>query len=590
MKNIFHLLLLILLIGMSISCDDKNFLEETETTDLSYETVFADSTYTVGFLTEIYRDIGFDTDPGRFSTIYVTFGGLQGACDEVEFRASSTITTDVLFATGTVNPVIVSDDAWGKPYVNIRRVNVFLKNVDKAPLSTARKTVYKAEARFLRAWYYSVLLKHYGGIPLIGDVIYESADEIKTTRDTYKDCVDYIVSECDAAAQDLATKPSGRNYGRVGSGACKALKARVLLYAASPLFNGSNFAPENYPKEIVGYPSPDPDRWRLAMEAAREVIGLNVYRLFVKHTNDDGNAEPGWGFYALFSGADWVIDGAEDGTIFELQEVKGQKYHKLFQPPSRGGGAGGFAYQDLVDCFPMRNGKAITDPTSGYDPNAPYANRDPRFNISITHDQTPLQNGATANVPVNTYLKEDYSPYDGDAVHTGTPTGYYVNKMQHRKTAANYFVGVAQSRPLIRYAEVLLNFAEAANEYAGPSDEIYEALKNIRERAGIYAGVDGMYGLKQGMDQDEMREVIRNERRIELAIEGHRFWDVRRWMIAEETDNKTMTGMEIRRVGNQKTYTRYNVRSHVFRKAMYLWPIPYKEISKSPDLLQNPHY
>jgi hypothetical protein len=103
-------------------------------------------------------------------------------------------------------------------------------------------------------------------------------------------------------------------------------------------------------------------------------------------------------------------------------------------------------------------------------------------------------------------------------------------------------------------------------------------------------GADGLYGLKANMDQIEMRQAIRDERRIELALEGYRFWDVRRWMIAEETENKTFTGLEVRKVGNKKTYTRFNIRPHVFRKAMYYWPIPYKEISKSPGLIQNPYY
>jgi hypothetical protein len=263
----------------------------------------------------------------------------------------------------------------------------------------------------------------------------------------------------------------------------------------------------------------------------------------------------------------------------------------LFNPPSRGGNGGGFDYQDLVDAFPMKNGKAVTDPTSGYNEEDPYANRDPRFFYSICYDQHPMYNQGIKNIPVNTFLKEDRTPYDQDAVYTGTPTGYYICKMQHFNGAsANWWIEPPQSRPQIRYAEILLNYAEAANEWSGPSPEIYSALKEIRERAGIDPGNDEMYGLKPGMTYEEMQEAIRAERRIELAFEGHRFFDVRRWMIAPQTDSQIMTGMEVRMVGEKKTYTRFNVRQHIWRPAMYFWPIPYKETSKSPNLVQNPYY
>lgn len=584
MKSIFYSLFLLLMLGISVSCEENNFLDETATTDLNIDVVFSDSTYTVGFLTEIYRDVGFDTDPGRFSNIYTLFGGMQGACDEVEYRASSTITTDVLFARGTVNPVIIATDAWEKPYQNIRRVNILLKNIDRSPLSAGKKKTYKAEARFLRAWYYFVMVKHYGGVPLIGDTVYQNSEEIEPVRNTFEDCINYITSECDAAAHDLIIKPTGREYGRVGAGACKALKARALLYAASKLYNGSDYAPEGFPKELLGYPTYDHERWRLAMEAALDVIRLNVYSLYV-----DNGEEPGRGFYRLFVAADWANEGSTKGTIFEYQARKSLRYQQLFNPPSRGGGAGGFPYQDLVDAFPMMDGSKFDWNNPVHAAN-PYANRDPRFKNTIVHDQTPVQNGGTANVPVNTYLNEDGSPFDQDAVHTGTPTGYYICKMTHRLTSANWVAAPTQARPLMRYGEILLSYAEAANEYSGPSQDIYDALTAIRQRAGILPGTDGLYGLKANMNQEEMRQAIRDERRVELALEGYRFWDVRRWMIAEETENKMMTGLEVRKAGTKKTYTRFNIRPHVFRKAMYYWPIPYREISKSPDLIQNPYY
>lgn len=593
MKNIFYLFLLILAVWLPASCDDANFLDETQTTDLDYETVFSDSVYTVAFLQEIYRQAAFDVYPSRFivkdGLIETSYGGIQGACDEAEAKQISEITTDVQFATGTVNPVTVDAYTWKYAYENIRRVNVFLANVDKAPISAARRTIYKSEARFLRAHYYFILLKHYGGIPLIGDVVYSGPDDdIKTTRDTFEDCVKYIVQECNEAGRELQIKPKGRDYGRVGRGACMALKARTLLYAASPLFNEKNYAPGDYPKELVGYTAYDKERWKLAMEAAEEIISLDLYHPFVKQVNKDGNPERGFGYYATFLSGDFYKEGAQDAIIFELQTIKNVNLHQLYSPPSCGGNMkAGYPYQDLVNAYPMKNGKAIHEENSGYDDQNPYANRDPRLANTIVYDGSRLKSGSTDDHYIYTYLGTGATQ---DALYDGTPTGYYFRKACHREAAANYFIMPPQPIQIFRYAEVLLNYAEARNEYSGPSDEVYKALTAIREVAGIEPGDDELYGLKKDMNQDEMRVAIQNERRVEFAIEGHRFFDVRRWKIADKTDNKMMNGMEIRLNGDKKTYKEFGVRPHVFREAMYLFPIPDKEVSKSPDLIQNPYY
>ena len=162
----------------------------------------------------------------------------------------------------------------------------------------------------------------------------------------------------------------------------------------------------------------------------------------------------------------------------------------------------------------------------------------------------------------------------------------YTNKMMDPNAVANDFTLVSnRCWPLIRYAEILLNFAEAANEYDGPSAQVYSAVEAVRQRAGL-----NPYQLPVGLNQDQMRLVIQNERRIELAFEEHRFWDVRRWKIAEQTENIQTMGMEVDRNGNSVTYKPFEVRKRNFRPAMYLWPFPQSEVAKSPELLQNPGY
>jgi hypothetical protein len=580
------ILLAVVLGSMMLACQEASFLDDTQTTNLNEETVFADSTYATQFFFGIFEDIGFDSDPGRFSDGNTIFparsGGLDGASDEAEPRAIPFITTNVQFATGTVNSVIVSKDAWDVCYRNIRRTNLFLKHLDVTPFQPSLKTQLASETRFLRAWYYAILLKHYGGIPLIGDTVYSATDKIIAIRNTYQECVDYIVSECDQAAANLITRPVARDHGRIGAGACKALKARVLLYAASPLFNGSGFAPAPL-TEILGYPAADPNRWKIAAEAAQAVISLNAYQLHVNNS-----PTPGEGFYEEFVAKDFQSVNAHSGLILERVATDGNYEERLWQPPSRGGGQGGaYPYHDLVDAFGMANGKAITDATSGYDPQNPYANRDPRLDNSINHDQSIMPAVLLGpRVAIDIFLGNYQGRLSGqDAVRAGTPTGYYVNKMVHRVVVANGFIEGPASRPLMRYAEVLLNYAEAKNEFDGPTSEVYAAIEAIRERAGL-----SPFTLPAGLSKDAMREIIRNERRVELAFEGHRFFDVRRWMIADQTENQTMTGMEVVRNGSSASFNVFNVRKHNFREAMYFWPIPYSETAKSPELLQNPYY
>lgn len=573
-----RLALLLSLVGLFLfSCRETDFLDKTITTNLNEQTVFTDSTFAMQFFFGLYEDIGFDSDPGRFGA-----GGLDAASDETEPKPSSTITTGTQFATGTVNAVIVSRDAWDTPYKNIRKANQFLKHLDVIPLQPDLKAQLAAETRFLRAWYYSILLKHYGGIPLVGDTVYTAEDQIPAARNKYADCVQYIVSECDIAAEQLPVKRLAQEYGRIGSGICKALKSRVLLYAASPLYNGSGFAQEPL-TAILGYPVNNPDRWRLAEEAAKAVIALNTYSL---HSNN--SPTPGEGFYEEFVAKDFQSTNATGGIVFERVATDSRKEEELWQPPSRGGGQGGaWPYQELVDAFGMRNGKSITDPSSGYDPRNPYLNRDPRLSNSVNYDQSLMPASLFGpRVPIDIFLGNYKGKLAGqDAVHTGTLTGYYVNKMIKRDILANSFIAGPGSRPLIRYAEILLNYAEAANEFEGPVAGVYSAVESVRQRAGL-----SPFQLPVGLSKEAMREVIRNERRVEMAFEGHRFFDVRRWMIAETTDDRLMTGMEVVRNGEAVTYNLFNVRQHNFRKAMYFWPIPYTEVAKSPGLLQNPYY
>jgi hypothetical protein len=554
-----------------VSCKKGGFLAPTTSTNLTQNTVFADSSNTESFLANIYSHIGFSTNAVRFGN-----GGLDASSDEAEVgNTSVSVATD--WATGTINAGIVTDDAFNTCYTNIRAVNQLLKNLPAVPVKPATKTQLKAEARFLRAWYYFILLEHYGGVPLVGDTLYTYTNSIPVNRATFENSVNYIVSECNAAAASLPNAQTGVNYGRASKGSCLALISRVLLYAASPLYNGTTLA-SGATASLVGYPTADPARWQLAENAAAAVIALGSYSL-----NEDNTTTPGLGFQSLFP----MRPNTE--YIWQLMRPNGNDdLEAVWDPPSRSGGGGAYPYQELVDAFPMSNGLAITDPNSGYDPNNPYANRDPRLGYTVMHDQTilPVRLG-TGFAPINVYLGTYNGVASGsDAVYAGTPTGYYTNKMlDPNADATDLYHTTNRCLPLIRYAEILLNYAEAANEYEGPTTNVYQAIEKVRKRAGL-----NPYQLPAGLSKADMRLAIQNERRIELAFEGHRFWDVRRWMIADVTQNQQMTGMEVDRTNTTVAYKRFNVRKHNFRQAMYLWPFPQGEVAKSTQLVQNPGY
>jgi len=592
-----------MILGM-VSCKKDSFLGQTTTTNLTQTTIFSDSAYAEGFLANIYSNAGFATSPSRFtyvtsSNATIPCGGLDAACDESE--TSHTYSTAALeFAIGSVNagnvkPTATSDDAYNTCYTQIRAVNQLFKNISTVPIKAANKAQMVAEGRFLRAWYYFILLEHYGGVPIIGDTLYTYTQYIPAVRSTFAQTVSYITSQCDSAAKVLPTTQSFIGYGRASAGACMALKARTLLYAASPLFNKPPSATAEAPSDIassgvkplVGYTSYDPTRWQQAEAAAYAVIQLQAYQLYSDSSNIPGYGEEG-AFQQLFT------ERYNDEYIFQLMEPGGNSILEgLFNPPSRTGANGAFPYQGMIDAFPMANGKAITDPTSGYDPTNPYANRDPRLRYSIIYDQSLLGN-RTANgqidgySPVNIYLYPVNGVLTGgtDAVYQGTPTGYYNNKMCDPQAISEGFFAVTnRCLPLIRYAEILLDYAESANEYEGPTTLVYEAVNAVRQRAGL-----NPYQLPTGLTQTQMRTAIQAERRVELAYEGHRFFDVRRWLIADQTDNIEAQGMEVDRNGSNAAYNIFAVRKHNFRTAMYLWPFPQSEIGKGSGLVQNPGY
>lgn len=494
---------------------------------------------------------------------------------------------------GGYNPSSTFNYNWETCYEMIRRANVFLANYQRIPWANQNEPVYlEAEVRALRAFYYFEMVKGYGGVPLVGDVILEPvSSELSTLgRNSFEECISYIVSELDAVENSLrpeaslserASKANGTAdgtdpyAGRIRKRIVQALKAKVLLYAASPLFNPSSHPDKSY----TGYSDYNRDRWKAAADAAKEIIDSGEFdleedRYTLNMTSI--NKEVIWMRMGFGKTDQYGYVMSPLGMVVSNTATRG-----LVSPT-----------QELVDAFPMKDGRTVEEAEldGSYNDQNPYANRDPRLG------QTIFYHGARwLNQTLNMEVGETNYPTTG-SYSTRVLSGYYAKKFlgndDNRSTFSqtNYNNVYPSSWMLIRYADILLMYAEAMNEYednaAVREELIQQSLIPIRRRAGIDAGDNGRYGLPESLSQADLRQIIRNERRVELAFEESRFWDIRRWKIAKEVYNTPLHGVRI----ENKQFSSVEIATPYFTDAMYLLPIRLNEVKANPNIAQNPEY
>jgi hypothetical protein len=544
--------------GILFSCKSDLEVEpiELQTLDQVFNSQDSAGVNAERFLIDIYSRL-----PRSYNRVGDDY--LDAATDDAISSNSGNVSVQQL-ALGTYSADSYQDNQWANNYAGIRQTNIFISNIDKVPLKgklpngTSFNALWKSEARFLRALYYFELVKRHGGVPLLGDKIYQLNDNVELPRNSFEECINYIVSECDAIKNTLRTNPFDLNFlERPTKGAVLALKSRVLLYAASPLYNGSNIDPQN---PLTGYTNFSADRWLKAEEAATELIGLNQFELLPKFKDvfiTQANRER---IFSKQGGNNTSVEGNNGPIGYSVSVNNGRT------SPT----------QELVNAFGMANGLPISDPASGYQLNNPYADRDPRFYATILH------NGAQ-------WLSRPVETFEGGADKPGgskqqTRTGYYARKFMGNFENAIKYDNLNHDFILFRYAEVLLNFAEARNEFlSAPDGQVYSNVETIRRRAGL-----NPYQLAPGLSQAQMREIIQNERRKELAFEEHRFYDVRRWKLAESLFDQQLHGTTIFKTGTGTIYQEMPVLKLHFEKKMYLAPIPFSEVIKNSNMVQNP--
>lgn len=443
---------------------------------------------------------------------------------------------------------------WGQ-YTNIRKCNLFIEKVTASSLPEDWKKLRLAEARFLRAYFYSILWTYHGGVPVITDVlnINEQGDAVFRAKNTSEETADFIISECAAVEPDL---PVDAESGRATRGAALTLQGYTELFNAGPLKNPSN----------------DLARWEAAAVTYKKVMDLNKYSLFPDYVT-------------LF----YEDNNNNEEVIFSRQHLGGTSlanYIGQIGPRFVNGSLTGWGHvdptQDLVNEYAMANGLPITDPASGYDPQNPYANREKRFYQSIIYDESEWL-GATM------IMKQGVGSLNATDLNNSsisTRTGYYVIKGVNPKYAGAQDNGNSANWIIFRYAEVLLSYAEARNEATGPDQSVYDAVNAVRDRSDLD-------DLPTGLSQTAMREAIYRERRVELAFEEKRLPDLLRLRLAETLLNGTVHAIKIDIVGGNTVYTVVPAGggAKVFDPAKnYLLPIPQSAIDKNPNLEQNPNY
>ena len=556
--------------------------------------VWTDPALAESFLFDIYRGVGHGyngttlwsmTDDG-----HNTRGG--GTAQTMLSNISPS-------SLGGLSGARFSHYVWGDLYRYIRQTNIFLLEIENTDFPAAVRDRMKGEAHFLRAYFYHNLLRVYGGVPLITQP-YGLNDDFEVARASWEETLDFVLAEADSAARLLPLQQGPDDLGRATRGAALALRARVLLYAASDLFNENPSG-----MSVTGFTSPQDRqaRWREAQEAARAVMDLGVYSLFRPFP---ASAEEATGNYA-----DIWLTRVHDEQIFVRYFLTSRggtdipnvgRYHG---PNGYHNWGSNTPTQNLVDAYRMADGSRF-DWANPSHATAPYANRDPRFYASVHFDgarwvpRPPdavnldpvgvLQTFSALTLPDGTRVPGIDTRNGPIEAWNGTYAGYYVRKFIDPSVDHQF---EAQDVPWIfmRYAEILLNYAEASIEL-GELAEATEAINQIRRRAGMPA-------LPAGLGRDELREEYRNERRVELVFEEHRFFDARRWMIAPRVFGESGKGIDITVKGtdpaDRSTYYDYRYRvidiePRAWQDKVYFMPIHRDEINRNRLLVQNPGY
>lgn len=565
-------LLYILTVGLFLSsCTDlfsEKWIDHAPEEDLNFEKVFGDYD-----LFRKYADHNYSFVIGHYSQLFNAMqAGMSDECQNLKVEACTHA-----FNSGAWNADVRGNLAteikypWKNSYKGIRKVNLVLENIHKVPNFPTEelKKRYVGESYYLRAMLYFQLIKRYGGVPLVTRALNMGSDNIDLPRNSYDECVAQIVKDCDEAVKYLGLRYEDADNGRATIGAARALKARTLLYAARPLNN-----PEN-----------KLEKWKAARDAAMDVIEMNQYTLYPDYK----------GLFFEVICDEIILNRPRYQMNFNQGNTNGSHFFVRFiAPQGYNGWMGTIPTQNFVDMFEDADGYPINHPNSTYDEQNPYEHRDPRFYHTILYNGRYWYNREM----------EFYREVDTDGNRTGivgrdqgnkakNESAYAIAKLWKEEFQRYNNTRVYLNYIFFRYAEILLNFAEAQNEFEGPESSykglsVRDAINQLRDRVGHVHIREDISNTKE-----TMRARVRNERAVELSFEDHRLYDLMTWKEGTTYLNTPMLGMDVLKYpdGTIK-YERFNLserlaKPRIFKDYMHRYPIPQEEIYKSKVLKQN---
>lgn len=600
MKKQLYILGVALMLLQITSC--KKDLDISPVDQFSDASVWKDPSLIQTFVNNIYGGI-----PHGFSNI------MMSALDDEAMYNADFGTSNVTKSLITPSDLSIFDQNywtglrqrlmnWALIYKYVRPCNIFFSKIDAVHFDdpTAKNNL-KGEVHFLRAYLYFDLVEMYGGVPIITKD-YGLSDSFNVPRNTYADCIKFITSECDSAASLLPL--TATNLGRATKGAALALKARTLLYAASDFANSNGSWADSYAnKDLIGYTGGDRvARWQAAKNAAKAVMDLGIYSL-------SGSFPPATPQEASANYANIFIQQQTSEDIFcrffttKVDENWDGYNPGLYnQPNGYHCWGSNTPTSQMVDSYEMADGSKFdwSNPTEAANP---YANRDPRFYASILYEGAQWRKRPADIAPsdpagiiqVGTWQKWDgskmvtvagldtrQSPFEN---WNGTYTGYYMRKFVDPTIDAQNFKQTAPWR-YIRYTEILLDYAEACIAL-GQEDEAKTYINLIRARSKMPPITETGAALVAR---------YRNERKIELAFEDQRYWDIRRWMIPEVGYTDVLAVQPLYKMNPDHTtaatptYTIVDVQQRAWNPRFYFLPIALDELNRNNKLVQNPLY
>lgn len=633
MKNItINIFTIILILLFSTSCND--YLDKVPDDALTLEMVFEDKQRVEEWLAGLYSNV---PDP---LMDYTRQWGFTFMSDDAQIAIAMGQFNEywnwiVANNQGSVNPTIKPPiDIWRNAYNDIRAAYIFMNNVrpiSDQGLTTDAVQQMKMEARFLIAFYYTKILEVYGPFPLVTELISSDTalDQMMLPRTPYDEIVAWLDNEYLELSSFFPAQYSNADqmFGRPTKGVCLALRARIWLYAASPLFNGNeDYTDVKNPDGTNIFSTQyDVNKWQKAASATREFLDLaetGVYNLYTE-IYKNGEIDPFLSLQNLF-----LKGGGENKEIVFARAANSRNwYNGISNPRGFVGGSGYYgATQNLVDAFFMKNG---ISPILGYNSDGTpiinsesdyketgfstsqtiynntaynlggpseteglvsdagtfnmYVNREPRFYLSVWHDNQWISQA-------NRKTEFRHNGLDGGPTHDSPQSGYLNRKATNPEADPRNNKIPYQPAIILRLGEFHLNYAEALNEADEGNPEIVKYLNLIRKRAGIPLYGNGTGQIAIPNNKEAMREAIRKERRVEFALEGDvRYNDIRRWKIGIEIFDQPISGMN-RSSSSDSFYQRTPYTTRVFDKRNYLWPIYQNYIDNNPNLVQNKYW